>query len=124
MNVIKKFYFWNSAEALQKTLLFFKANRSMDLPNNNRIKWRGGSAMADSVDVDRDLIGGYYDADNHIKFNLSMSASNTMFAWGAIKYKQAYKQSGQLSELLDAVKWETDYFPKAQETRYGKISKL
>ncbi|WP_253274275.1 glycoside hydrolase family 9 protein [Myxosarcina sp. GI1] len=111
-------------EALQKSFLFFEANRSGDLPKDNRVKWRGDSALKDGSDVGRDLRGGYYDAGDHVKFGLPMSANNTMLAWGGIEYKQAYKQSGQWDELLDAVKWGTDYFLKAHVTQGGKTKKL
>jgi len=53
-----------------------------------------------------------------------MAASVNMLAWGGVEYTQAYKQSGQFDELLDSVKWGTDYFLKAHETEGGKTSKF
>lgn len=111
-------------EALQKSFLLFEANRSGFLPPDNRIKWRGDSALNDGSDVDRDLVGGYYDAGDHVKFGLPMSANNTMLAWGGIEYERAYKQSGQWDELLEAVKWGTDYFLKAHVSENGKTKEL
>jgi hypothetical protein len=111
-------------EALQKSFLFFEANRSGKLPEDNRIEWRGDSALSDGADVGRDLTGGYYDAGDHVKFGLPMSANNTMLAWGGIEYKSAYQQSGQWDELLDAVKWGTDYFLKAHVSEGGKTKEL
>ena len=72
----------------------------------------------------RDLEGGYFDAGDHVKFGQPMAASVNMLAWGGVEYKQAYQQSGQLDELLDAVKWGTDYFLKAHESSGGKTDKL
>jgi hypothetical protein len=111
-------------EALQKSFLFFEANRSGDLPSDNRIVWRGDANLNDGSDVGRDLTGGYFDAGDHVKFGLPMAANNTMLAWGGIEYKEAYKQAGQFDELLDAVKWGTDYFLKAHVTENGKTKEF
>jgi hypothetical protein len=111
-------------EALQKSFLFFEANRAGKLPNDNRIEWRSDSAVSDGSDVGRDLTGGYYDAGDHVKFGLPMSANNTMLAWGGIEYESAYKQSGQWDELLEAVKWGTDYFLKAHVSEGGKTKEF
>ncbi|MEA5464964.1 glycoside hydrolase family 9 protein [Leptothoe sp. PORK10 BA2] len=115
-------------ETLQKSLLFYEAQRSGDLPDDNRIAWRGDSALQDGADVGVDLTGGYYDAGDHVKFGLPMAASITMLSWGAIEYQAAYQQSGQYDELLAAIKWGTDYFLKAhisdgQSTQafYGQV---
>ena len=102
-------------EALQKNFLFLEANRSGPLPDDNRLEWRSDATVNDGSDVGRDLNGGYYDAGDHIKFIQPMAFSNTMLAWGGADYKQAYAQSGQLDELLEAVKWGTDWFLKAHE---------
>jgi hypothetical protein len=111
-------------EALQKSFLLFEANRSGILPQDNRIEWRGNSATNDGSDVGRDLTGGYYDAGDHVKFGLPMAANNTMLAWSGVEYEQAYKQAGQWDELLEAVKWGTDYFLKAHVSEGGKTKEL
>jgi hypothetical protein len=111
-------------EALQKSFLFFEANRSGDLPEDNRIVWRGDANLQDGSDVGRDLTGGYFDAGDHVKFGLPMSANSTMLAWGGIEYKDAYKKAGQWDEILDAVKWGTDYFLKAHVSEGGKTKEL
>ena len=103
-------------EAIQKNFLFFEANRSGDLGPDNRIEWRSDSTLNDGSDVGRDLEGGYFDAGDHIKFVQPMTWSSTMLAWGGIDYQEAYIQSGQMDELLEAVKWGTDYFLKTHET--------
>ena len=100
-------------EVLQKSLLFYEAQRSGDLPADNRIAWRGDSALGDGADVGLDLTGGYYDAGDHVKFGFPMAASITMLSWGVIEYYDAYQASGQLDEVLDAIAWGTDYFLKA-----------
>ncbi len=102
-------------EALQKNFLFFEANRSGDLGPYHRLEWRDDSTLNDGSSVSRDLEGGYFDAGDHVKFGQPMAASVNMLAWGGVEYREAYKQSGQFDELLEAVKWGTDYFLKAHE---------
>ncbi|QMV43201.1 endoglucanase [Cohnella cholangitidis] len=104
---------YNYAEALQKSIYFYEAQRSGDLPANNRVAWRGDSGMTDGADVGKDLTGGWYDAGDHVKFGLPMAASATMLAWSVYEYEDGYKQAGQYEEILDNLKWATDYFIKA-----------
>ena len=106
---------FNYAEALQKNFLFYGANRSGVLPEDNRIAWRSDSTVNDGSDVGVDLEGGYFDAGDHIKFIQPTAFSSTMLAWGGIDYQEAYQQAGQLDELQDAVKWGTDWLLKAHE---------
>ena len=115
-------------EALQKSLLFYEAQRSGDLPADNRIAWRGDSALNDGADVRIDLTGGYYDAGDHVKFGLPMAASITLLSWGAIEYREGYQQSGQYDEIQAAIKWGTDYLLKAHisdgqttQALYGQV---
>ena len=115
---------FNYGEALQKSLFFYEAQRSGDLPTTNRINWRGDSGMQDGADVGRDLTGGWYDAGDHVKFGLPMAATATMLAWGIVDYRSAYVSSGQLDMALDQLKWATDYFIKAHPTAnelYGQV---
>ena len=49
------------AEVLRLSLFFYEAQRSGKLPADNRIPWRGDSAVNDGSDVGLDLSGGYYD---------------------------------------------------------------
>ena len=56
---------YNYAEVLHKSILFYEAQRSGRLPANNRIPWRGDSALQDRGQRGEDLTGGWYDG----KFN-------------------------------------------------------
>ena len=38
-------------EALTKSLLYFEAQRSGKLPSNQRVQWRGDSALTDGSDA-------------------------------------------------------------------------
>lgn len=104
---------FNYGDALQKSILFYEAQRSGDLPTTNRVSWRGDSALRDGSDVGHDLTGGYYDAGDHVKFGFPMASSMTLLGWGAVEYRSAYQASGQLPYILDAIKWGTDYILKA-----------
>lgn len=107
---------FNYGEALQKSFLFYEAQRSGALPQNNRIDWRHDSALNDGADVGLNLSGGYYDAGDHVKFGFPMAYSMTMLSWGVEQYRQAYQSIGQLDEALDAIRWGTDYILRAHVT--------
>lgn len=96
-------------EVLEKSILFYEAQRSGKLPANNRIPWRGDSALNDRGDSGEDLTGGWYDAGDHIKFNFPMAFSVTSLAWGLLEFKDAYEDAGQLDYMYDCIKWPLDY---------------
>jgi endoglucanase len=107
-------------EALQKSYLFYEAQRAGDLPGDNLIEWRGDAALDDGSDVGKDLSGGYFDAGDRVKFNYPMAYTMTMLGWGVQEFQGAYQKSGQLDEALEAVKWGTDYLMKGIVTdEYG-----
>ncbi len=103
---------YNYGEALQKALLFYELQRSGDLPEKVRCNWRGDSALNDGADVGLDLTGGWYDAGDHVKFNLPMAYSGAMLAWSFCEFPDAYRESGQLPYLLDDLRWVNDYLMK------------
>ncbi len=49
-------------------------------------------------------------AGDHVKFTLPMASATTQLLWGAITWKQAYVDAGQLDWMVDCVRWATDYF--------------
>jgi hypothetical protein len=104
---------YNYGEALQKTILFYEAQQSGQLPTWNRVPWRGNATLTDGADVGVDLTGGWFDAGDHVKFGFPMAASATNLAWGGIEYYDAYQKSGQLTYLARNLKWVSDYFLKA-----------
>ncbi|GIJ28722.1 hypothetical protein Vqi01_38840 [Micromonospora qiuiae] len=117
---------FNYAEALQKSLLFYEAQQSGKLPEWNRVSWRGDSALRDGADVGLDLTGGWYDAGDHVKFGFPMAFSTTMLAWGAVEYRSGYAASGQLTHLLNNLRFVNDYFIKAHPSPnvlYGQVGK-
>lgn len=104
---------FNYAEALQKSVWFYDAQRSGPLSPDSRVPWRGDSGLDDGRAEGVDLTGGWYDAGDHVKFGLPMAASATLLAWGVIEYGEGYERSGQLPYLLDNLRWVADWLVKA-----------
>ncbi|ORX57763.1 putative cellulase, partial [Piromyces finnis] len=100
------------ARHLELSLLFYEAQRSGKLPENNRIYWRHDSLVDAGADNGVDLSGGYYDAGDNAKFNFPGAATMTLLAWSGIDYAEGYKSAGQWEYILDAVRWGADYFMK------------
>ncbi len=107
---------YNFAEALQKAISFYDVQRSGPLPANNRVSWRGDSALADGGDHQVDLTGGWYDAGDNVKFGFPMAGAVTLLAWGVIEYPDAFRDSKQMSPMLDNLRWASDYLMKASRT--------
>ncbi|KZV31766.1 endoglucanase 6-like [Dorcoceras hygrometricum] len=105
-------------QALSKSILFFEAQRSGYLPSNQRVKWRGHSGLNDGKISGVDLVGGYYDAGDNVKFGLPMAFTVTMMSWSVIEYGRQVGGSGELGHAIDAIKWGTDYFIKAHPQPY------
>ncbi|XP_042224634.1 endoglucanase E-4-like [Homarus americanus] len=110
---------YDYAQALCMGILFYEAQRSGKLPEDQRVQpWRWDSAMDDGADVGHDLAGGYYDAGDHVKFGFPMAFTATALAWGLIDFAEGYEAAGQTDYGRAAVKWATDYFLKAHTAEY------
>ncbi|KAL2253987.1 UNVERIFIED_CONTAM: Endoglucanase 5 [Sesamum indicum] len=105
-------------DALDKTLLFFEAQRSGKLPVGQRVKWRADSGLGDGYAQGVNLVGGYYDAGDHVKFGLPMAFSMTMLSWAAVDFRPELVSLNQMGHTLEAIKWGTDYFIKAHPQPY------
>ena len=105
-------------EVIEKSLLFYEAQRSGPLPATNRIPWRGDSNLDDAVP------GGYHDAGDHVKFGFPMAAFTTVLAWGGVNFKDGYVKAGQLDNLVDCLKWSTDYFIGCHTSDYEFIGQI
>ncbi|MDC7222610.1 MAG: glycoside hydrolase family 9 protein [Spirochaetales bacterium] len=104
---------YNYGEALQKSIMFYEFQRSGDLDEDNqRNNWRGDSAMDDGEDEGVDLTGGWYDAGDHVKFNLPMAYTATMLAWSVYELEDAYIAADQYDVIMENIQWATDYFIK------------
>lgn len=112
------------AQALSKGILFYEAQRSGHLPPNQRVTWRSHSGLNDGKASGVDLVGGYYDAGDNVKFGLPMAFTITMMSWSVIEYGRQMASNGELGHAFEAIKWGTDYFIKAHpepNVLYGEV---
>ncbi|MBQ8010301.1 MAG: glycoside hydrolase family 9 protein, partial [Oscillospiraceae bacterium] len=93
----------NSAEALQKDLFFYECKQAGPLPEWNRVEWRADSTMIDEIQ------GGWYDAGDHVKFNLPMAFTASMMAWGLYQYPEGVEACGEMTNYVNNLKWVLDY---------------
>ncbi|KAJ6852251.1 endoglucanase 10-like [Iris pallida] len=114
-------------KALRKALMFFNAQRSGPVGKHNNVSWRGNSGMKDGLSdgsVKKNLVGGYYDAGDAIKFNYPMSFAMTMLSWSVIEYSAKYEAAGELGHVKDIIKWGTDYFLKTFNSSADTIDRI
>eukprot|EP00252_Welwitschia_mirabilis_P011164 TRINITY_DN25101_c0_g1_i1.p1 TRINITY_DN25101_c0_g1~~TRINITY_DN25101_c0_g1_i1.p1 ORF type:complete len:631 (+),score=55.32 TRINITY_DN25101_c0_g1_i1:183-2075(+) len=111
-------------DALSKSFLYYEAQRSGALPPTQRVTWRADSGLNDGKGNGVDLVGGYYDAGDNVKFGLPMAFTVTTLSWSVIEYGKHMARSGELVHAMDAIKWGTDYFIKAHpepDVLYGEV---
>ncbi|VVB14828.1 unnamed protein product [Arabis nemorensis] len=101
------------------------------LPEHNHVPWRGDSCLEDGNfpgSSYKDLVGGYYDAGDAIKFNFPMSFAMTMLSWSVIEYSAKYEAAGELNHVKQLIKWGTDYFLKtfnsSADTIYQMVTQV
>jgi len=73
---------YNYGEALGKSILFYEAQRSGPLPGNNRIPWRGDSALNDFIQggwYDGTLMGSQFICNNFLEMYLTDNLIYTFF---------------------------------------------
>ncbi|KAK4846814.1 hypothetical protein QYF36_022220 [Acer negundo] len=118
----------NYTLALHKALMFFNAQKSGKLPKHNNVSWRGNSCTqdgkSDSSSITKDLVGGYYDAGDAIKFHFPKAFAMTMLSWSVIEYSSKYETAGELNHVKDIIKWGTDYFLKTFNHSADSISRV
>lgn len=129
---------YNYAEALQKSLYFYEANKCGPGISDTYLQWRGDCHIEDSaipLDTDHtnlsqnfinsnraildpdgdgavDLSGGFHDAGDHVKFGLPQGYTASTIGWGYYEFKDAFVQTGQDQHALEILKWFSDYFMK------------
>ncbi|KAF6141510.1 hypothetical protein GIB67_012272 [Kingdonia uniflora] len=104
-------------DALAKSIIFLEAQRSGKLSSNNRVPWRGDSGLDDGKEMNVDLVGGYYDAGDNVKYGLPMAFTVTTLAWSAIHYESELQKTGEMENVKAAIKWGTDYFLKCSSRK-------
>ncbi|KAF5186483.1 Endoglucanase [Thalictrum thalictroides] len=95
-------------DALKTATQFFNVQKSGKLVNN-KVPWRGDSALKDGSEVDVDLSKGMYDAGDNMKFNFPMAFTATILSWAILEYGDQMNVVKQLEPAQDSLKWITDY---------------
>ena len=91
-------------DALTKTFIYFESQRSGLLPYNQRVTWRDHSGLTDGLEQGVDLVGGYYDAGDHVKFGLPMAFTVTVLSWSIIEFCDQIANYGELEHALEVIK--------------------
>jgi hypothetical protein len=125
----------NYAEALQKSIYFYDAQRSGVMPpygyapGQNRVRWLTSQHTYDGYDLQLPvggmwnglgqhvtdankagaLQGGFRDAGDHPKWASSIGFATCMLAWAGVEQYNEFVATGQLPYLLENIKWGTDY---------------
>ena len=64
-------------------------------------------------------------AGDHVKFNFPLAYTVVVLDWGLLKFKDAYRDSGQLQWMNECVRWGLDYLLKchvADDELYVQVS--
>lgn len=104
--------FWFSRRENQWSMLLFLL---VLVPFHQFVRF---DAQFDLILIQVDLVGGYYDAGDNVKFGLPMAFTITMMSWSIIEYGNQMSAMGELLHAIDAVKWGTDYLIKAHPQPY------
>lgn len=107
------------SNALEKSILFFEGQRSGKLPSSQRLTWRADSGLSDGASSQVDLVGGYYDAGDNVKFGLPMAFTTTLLAWSVIEFGSS--MHNHIENARAAIRWSTDYLLKASTATPGTL---
>ncbi|CAG0886958.1 unnamed protein product [Darwinula stevensoni] len=114
---------YDYASVIRLSYKFYEAQRAGELPDDD-IPWRKSSFLDDGSDNGIDLVGGYFDAGDYVKFGFPMAFTTTVLAWGMIEYANAYDSAGLSEEGREQLRWATDYFIKAHPSEkkfFGQV---
>ncbi|KMS95422.1 hypothetical protein BVRB_008400 [Beta vulgaris subsp. vulgaris] len=100
------------SDALKLALQFFDVQKSGRLVDN-KISWRGNSALEDGSEAKLDLSKGMYDAGDHMKFGFPMAFTATVLSWAILEYGDQMAAIKQLEPAQENLKWMTDFLINA-----------
>ncbi|KAF5730025.1 korrigan [Tripterygium wilfordii] len=104
---------YNYGDVLGKAIMFLEGQRSGKLPASQRVKWRANSALSDGKPDNVNLVGGYYDAGDNVKFGWPTAFTVTLLSWAAIEYQKEISSVNQLGHLHSAIRWGTNFLLKS-----------
>ena len=91
----------NYAKLLQYSMYFYDGNMcGSEVGETSAFDWRDDCHTGDEV------VGGFHDAGDHVKFGLPAGYSASMLGWGYYEFKDSYDSLGQTAHLKKI----TDYF--------------
>jgi hypothetical protein len=129
----------NYAEALQKSLYFYDAEKCGIGVKSGLLKWRGDCHTEDAriplttkttnlsqdfinknkenLDPDNDscidVSGGFHDAGDHVKFGLPQTYAASTLGWGLYEFKDAFIKIDEYEHIKNILRWFADYFLKS-----------
>ncbi|KAL5982626.1 hypothetical protein ACLOJK_016701 [Asimina triloba] len=100
--------------AVNQALTFFDAQKSGPLLNNQSVSFRSDSGLHDGNSSDGvvDLVGGFYDSGNNIKFGFPTAYTVTLLSWSVIEYQHKYADINELDHVKDIIRWGSVYLNK------------
>nr|XP_048331648.1 endoglucanase 25-like [Ziziphus jujuba var. spinosa] len=106
----------NLTLAVNQALTFYDAQKSGIYPKKSPVKFRGDSGLRDgnssNANPPVDLVGGFYDSGNNMKFTFPTAYTITLLSWTVIEYHQKYDDIHELAHVKDIIKWGTEYLLK------------
>ncbi|KAL4274074.1 hypothetical protein GQ457_13G008210 [Hibiscus cannabinus] len=103
------------SDALKIAMQFFDVQKSGRL-EDNKISWRGNSALTDGSEAKLDLSKGMYDAGDHMKFGFPMAFTATVLSWAILEYGDQMEAVNELEPARESLKWLTDFLVNAHPT--------
>ncbi|MED6155711.1 hypothetical protein PIB30_007576 [Stylosanthes scabra] len=98
--------------AINHALTFYDAQKSGHYPKNSPVTFRGDSGLNDGKSADTDLVGGFYDSGNNIKFSFTIAYTTTLLSWSVMEYQSKYAEIDELQHVSDIIRWGSDYLLK------------
>ncbi len=105
---------------LNASWLFYEAQKASG--PFEKVTWRVPAALDDGKDVGVDLSKGWFDAGDHVKFNLPMAYSATMLEWGMIEAKDAYIKANAYDFAKKQIRYVLDYFMNAYDEKGAGVA--
>jgi PKD repeat protein len=129
---------YNYAEALQKSLYFYDANKCGVGVADGVLAYRGDCHVTDTAiplntemtnlssafiesnssildpdgDGTVDLSGGFHDAGDHVQFGLPQTYSTSTIEWAFYEFRDAFVNIGEDDHMMDILRWGSDYYLK------------
>ena len=95
----------NYAKLLQYSMYFYDGNMcGSEVGETSAFDWRDDCHTGDEV------VGGFHDAGDHVKFGLPAGYSASMLGWGYYEFKDSYDSLGQTAHLKKITDYFCDYF--------------